>query len=184
MWCILVVLCGRECQQVAVPTRRVAPLLERVGRGSRWGNTQYMFLGEFTHTLDPKGRLTIPARFRAQLADGLVISRGQDACLVIYPVREWEALAEALGRLPRSSQGARSYNRLMFSGACEATLDRMGRVLVPPFLRSHAGIHEDVVIVGANKVIEVWNPQAWQETLAANLAEMETILGAVGQLGV
>ena len=77
---------------MAVPTRRVAPLLEQVGRGSRWGNTQFMFLGEFTHTLDPKGRLTIPARFRAQLADGLVISRGQDTCLVIYPVREWEAL--------------------------------------------------------------------------------------------
>ncbi len=143
-----------------------------------------MFLGEFAHSLDPKGRLTIPARFRAQLADGLVISRGQDACLVIYPLREWEVLAEALGRLPRSSQGARSYNRLMFSGASEATLDKMGRVLIPPFLRGHAGIHEDVVVVGANKVIEVWNPEAWQETLSANLGDMERILGAVGQLGV
>ena len=143
-----------------------------------------MFLGEYTHSLDPKGRLTIPARFRTPLTDGLVISRGQDACLVIYPQREWESLAESLGRLPRSNRDARSYNRLLFSGASEATLDKMGRVLIPAFLREHAGIHDDAVLVGANKIIEIWNPEAWQKTLTENLAEMEAILGAVGEMGV
>ncbi|NLD42812.1 MAG: division/cell wall cluster transcriptional repressor MraZ [Chloroflexi bacterium] len=143
-----------------------------------------MFLGEYTHSLDSKGRLTIPARFRAQLEDGLVIARGQDACLIIYPRHEWDALAEALGRLPRSSKGARSYTRLLFSGASEATLDKMGRVLIPAFLREFVGIREDAVLVGANSVIEIWNPEAWQQTLAENLADIEEILGAVGQMGV
>jgi MraZ protein len=143
-----------------------------------------MFLGEYIHSLDPKGRLTIPARFRTQLADGLVISRGPDPCLVIYPQREWQALAEALGRLPRSQRAARSYNRLLFGGATEAQLDRMGRVLIPAFLREYASITEDAVVVGVNTVIEVWNPESWRHIREADTEAMDDILGVVGQMGV
>jgi len=156
-----------------------------IGAPAYWrGSTASFFLGVYIHSLDPKGRLTIPARFRTQLADGLVISRGPDPCLVIYPQREWESLATNLSRLPRSQRAARSYNRLLFGGAAEANMDRMGRVLVPSFLREYAAITEDAVVVGVNTVIEVWNPDAWRLIREADSESMDDILGAVGQMGV
>lgn len=145
-----------------------------------------MFLGEYTHSLDNKGRLTIPARFRPQLEEGLVLARGegQDPCLVIHPQREWEELAAALARMPRSRGSVRGYYHVFFSRAYEAVLDKMGRVLVPAFLREYAGIGEEAVLVGANTVVEVWNPETWRRVLDGDEDNLDAILTTVADMGV
>lgn len=122
-----------------------------------------MFLGEFVHTTDEGGRLTIPARFRGDLEVGLVVTRGLDRCLAIYPMKEWERLAEQVSALPITDRRARAFRRLVFANAADATLDKHGRVLIPPRLREYAGLDGEVVITGLNTYIELWNPDSWSE---------------------
>lgn len=122
-----------------------------------------MFLGEFVHTTDEGGRLTIPARFRGDLEVGLVVTRGLDRCLAIYPMKEWERLAEQVSALPITDRRARAFRRLVFANASDATLDKHGRVLIPPRLREYAGLDGEVVITGLNTYIELWNPDSWSE---------------------
>ena len=143
-----------------------------------------MFLGEYSHALDAKGRLTIPARFRAELDTGLVITRGYEPCLVVYPPREWTALSSKAAAMPQASRAARSYTRLVFGGAFEAELDKMGRVLIPVFLREYASIDEEAVIVGVNAFIEIWNPDRWRETLERDSQNLDVILNDVAKMGV
>jgi MraZ protein len=121
-----------------------------------------MFLGEFNHTLDDKGRVTVPARFRPDLAAGAILTRGLDGCLVLYPNAHWETLAERVNALPITDRRARDFRRFVFGSATEALPDRQGRVLVPGYLREYAGIDGDVTIVGMNTYIEIWNPETWQ----------------------
>ena len=122
-----------------------------------------MFLGEFVHTTDEGGRLTIPARFRADLEVGLVVTRGLDRCLAIYPMKEWERLAEQVSALPITDRRARAFRRLVFANASDVTLDKHGRVLIPPRLREYAGLDGEVVITGLNTYIELWNPDSWSK---------------------
>lgn len=122
-----------------------------------------MFLGEFTHTIDEKGRLIIPARFRADLAEGLVVTRGLDRCLVIYPMEEWNKLAEQASALPMTDRRARAFSRLLFANASDATPDKQGRVLIPPRLREYANLNGEAIVIGINAYIEVWNRDSWTE---------------------
>lgn len=122
-----------------------------------------MFLGEFTHTIDEAGRVTIPSRFRAGLAAGLVITRGLDRCLVVFPVEEWKKLADKVSALPITDRSARALRRLVFANASDLTLDKQGRILIPPRLREYLGITNEVVIIGLNTYLELWHPDAWQE---------------------
>lgn len=120
-----------------------------------------MFLGEYVHTLDEKGRLTIPAKFRDELEAGVVITRGMDRCLLIYPLQEWERLAERVSALPMTDRRARAFKRLVFSAATDVTPDAQGRVLIPPRLREYAALNGEVIVTGVGKYIEVWNPAHW-----------------------
>ena len=122
-----------------------------------------MFLGEFVHTFDGGGRLTIPARFRADLDAGLVLTRGLDRCLAIYPLEEWQQLAHKVSELPITDRRARAFRRLVFANASNAKLDKHGRMLIPPRLREYASLGSEVVITGLNTFIELWNPDAWGE---------------------
>ncbi len=122
-----------------------------------------MFLGEFVHTVDEKGRLTIPARFRADLDAGLVVTRGIDRCLAIYSMEEWSQLAKQVSALPMTDRRARAFRRLVFANASDATPDKQGRVLIPPRLREYAGLDGEVVVTGLNTYIEVWNQDSWSE---------------------
>ena len=122
-----------------------------------------MFLGEFVHTIDGGGRLTVPARFRADLTAGLVITRGLDRCLAIYPLEEWRQLAERVSGLPMTDRRARAFRRLVFANAADAVPDKQGRVLIPPRLREYASLDGEVVVTGLNTYIEVWNPESWGE---------------------
>jgi MraZ protein len=122
-----------------------------------------MFLGEYVHTIDEKGRLAVPARFRADLAAGLVVTRGIDRCLAIYPLEEWKRLAEQVSALPITDRRARAFRRLVFANASDVIPDKQGRVLIPPRLREYAGINGEVVVTGLDTYIEVWGPEAWNE---------------------
>lgn len=120
-----------------------------------------MFLGEFTHTIDDKGRLTIPAKFRADLNDGLVVTRGIDRCLTIYPMEEWGRLSGQVSDLPMTDRRARALRRLVFANASDSIPDKHGRVLIPPRLREYANLDSEAIVTGLNTYIEVWNPDSW-----------------------
>ena len=122
-----------------------------------------MFLGEFVHVLDGKGRLTIPAKFRADLDAALVVTRGIDRCLAVFPIPEWEQLAEQVSDLPLTDRQARAFRRLLFANASDVSPDKQGRILIPPRLREYAHLDGEVVVVGINTYMELWNPEAWNE---------------------
>lgn len=122
-----------------------------------------MFLGEFTHTVDDKGRLTLPAKFRAEFAGGIVVTRGIDRCLFAFPLAEWQVLANKVSELPLTESQAREFRRLLFSGASDDVPDKQGRVLIPQYLREYADLNEVVIITGLDRHVELWNPEAWKK---------------------
>ena len=120
-----------------------------------------MFIGEYSYTIDEKGRITTPPKYRARLADGIVVTRGLDNCLYMYTKKEWEEIAENLGKMPNTDKNARAYARLMLAGAMEVTPDKAGRIVLPQYLRDFAGLKKNVVIAGIYNRIEIWDESAW-----------------------
>lgn len=143
-----------------------------------------MFIGEYEHTVDDKGRVAIPSKFRAKLAEGLVVTRGLDGCLFVYPLADWERLAERIAALPMTQAGARQFQRLMFSGATDCQLDGQGRIVLPGFLRDYAGIERDAVVIGVNTRIELWSAGRWAEQRAKVEGEGEFIAEQLSNLGI
>lgn len=130
-----------------------------------------MFLGEYQYSVDDKGRLIIPSKFRKPLLEGLVITRGLDHNLVIYPMDEWEKLVEKINRLPYADPQARNFRRLVYSGASDIEPDKQGRINVPTYLLEYAQITKEVVVVGVHGYIELWSPERWisvREALESN----------------
>ena len=134
-----------------------------------------MFLGEFEHLIDDKGRLTLPAKFRAELADGFVITKGIDRCLFVYTLDEWQPLAEKISRLPVTKREARALARLVFAGASDCSLDKQGRILIPSYLRQYANLNSEVVIVGLDTHLEIWDLESWQKVSQKIEEEAESI---------
>jgi MraZ protein len=121
-----------------------------------------MFLGEYTYSIDEKKRLAIPAKFRVALGKKAVITRGLDNCLFLYSWKEWEELAAKLNSLPLAQADARGFARLMLAGAMEADLDKLGRILVPDYLKGYASLQKKTVIAGVYNRIEIWDEQKWE----------------------
>ena len=122
-----------------------------------------MFLGEHQHTLDAKGRVILPARFRERLAGGLVFAPGQDRCIDVFPTSVFERRVEALRELPREEQRARAYLRVLLAGAHPDSPDGQGRVTVPPSLRIYAQLDKDLTVVGADEKVEIWDRATWED---------------------
>jgi len=120
-----------------------------------------MFLGEYQHVLDEKGRVALPVKFRTRLHAGAVVTRGLDNCLFIYPVAEWRVLADRLAALPIAQANTRAFARLMLAGAMETNVDKQGRMMVPDYLRSYAGLNRKVVVAGLYNRLELWSSDAW-----------------------
>ncbi|CCF84413.1 division/cell wall cluster transcriptional repressor MraZ [Nitrolancea hollandica] len=120
-----------------------------------------MFLGRFSHTIDTKGRLAIPVRFRNTLGNDAVITRGIDRCLSLYPMDTWQPFAEKVSALSVSDPDARTFRRMVFAEAAHVEFDRQGRILIPPELRTYAGFDRDVIVVGMNTYVEIWSPEQW-----------------------
>jgi MraZ protein len=125
-----------------------------------------MFLGTYTPRLDDKGRLILPAKFREQLEAGVVVTRGQERCLYVFPLAEFERLAGQLRQAPVTSKQARDYLRVFLSGASDESVDKQGRVTIPPTLRGYAGLDRDVAVIGAGERVEIWDAAAWESYLA------------------
>lgn len=125
-----------------------------------------MFLGTHHPRLDDKGRLFLPAKFRDELAGGLVITKGQERCLYVFPTAEFTRITEALRSAPVTAKTARDFGRVLFASASAEDLDRQGRVTVPPALREYAGLARDCVVIGANTRVEIWDAAAWESYLS------------------
>lgn len=124
-------------------------------------------LGEFQHSLDDKGRVAVPARYRGQFADGAVVTRGFEPCLVLYPVSEWDSFAEQIGSLPLSQADARQIIRQIFSSAAEVELDRLGRINIPSWLREYAALDGEVTLAGVGTRFEIWDRSRWAQNRAS-----------------
>jgi MraZ protein len=124
-----------------------------------------MFLGTHSPRLDEKGRLILPAKFREQLEEGVVVTRGQERCLYVFPVAEFARLADQLRQAPVTSKQARDYLRVFLSGASDEMVDRQGRVTIPTALRTYAGLTRDCAVIGAGQRVEIWDAAAWDSYL-------------------
>jgi MraZ protein len=126
----------------------------------------HVFLGEFSHSLDEKGRVVMPRKFRSDLERGCVITKGQDRCLYVFPMDRWEAEAARVLRLPRTDRRARNFSRSFFASATDQQLDKQGRVQIPESLRVYAGLEKDVTVVGVADHVQVWATPSWNDYAA------------------
>jgi len=143
-----------------------------------------MFIGEYNHNLDDKGRLAIPAKFRLELKKGAVVTRGLDNCLFLYTKQEWEKLAVKLASLPISQSNSRAFARLMLAGAMDVESDKQGRVILPEYLRKFAGLKKSVVVAGLYSRLEIWDEEKWSIYKQQTESESGTIAERMGELGV
>lgn len=140
-----------------------------------------MFIGEYTHSIDQKKRLAIPIKFRKELGASAVVTRGLDGCLWLFPLREWEVVADKLGSLPINQ---RDFARAMLSGASEVGLDRLGRVLIPEYLKTYAFLQKNVVITGLYKRIEIWDEEKWRAYKTKTEKDVEKMAGELESFSV
>lgn len=138
-----------------------------------------MFLGTHHPLLDEKGRLILPARFRDELAPGLVITKGQERCLYVWPSAEFARVTEAMREAPVTVKGARDYMRVMFAGAHDEIPDKQGRITIPSGLRQYAGLSRELVVIGANTRVEIWDQRAWEQYLESSEETFSEISGEV-----
>ncbi|MFA6215868.1 MAG: division/cell wall cluster transcriptional repressor MraZ [Patescibacteria group bacterium] len=143
-----------------------------------------MFIGEYQHNIDEKGRLAVPAKFRAILAKGAVVTKGLDDCLSLYTKEEWEILAPKLAALPIAKANARAFARLMLAGAMDVDIDKQGRMLIPDYLRKYADFEKKVVITGLYNRLEIWDFDKWTKYKQGTESKSSDIAEALGELGV
>jgi MraZ protein len=147
------------------------------------GEARQVFTGEYRHSVDDKGRIAVPAKFRAQLAEGAVVTNWIDACLAIFPKAAWEDLATRVAGLPIGDAGSRAFVRFLFGGAIEAELDRQGRFVIPGSLREYAGLAGEAVIVGSRDHAEIWAPGLWAG-VRRELSDPEALAKHLAGLGI
>jgi MraZ protein len=143
-----------------------------------------MFIGEFHHTIDEKGRLAIPVKFRNAFKGGAVVTRGLDKSLFLYTNIEWKKLAEKLAALPISQSKSRAFARLMLAGAMDVSLDKQGRIVLPDYLRTYSSLQKNSVIAGLYNRIEIWSEEEWEKYKQETENSGNDIAEALGELGV
>ena len=143
-----------------------------------------MFIGEYKHNLDDKGRLAIPTKFRADLSKGAVVTRGLDTSLFLFPKEEWDKLAEKLANLPLGQSNSRAFARLMLAGAMDVELDKQGRVMLPEYLRTYADLKKSIVVAGLYTRLEIWDEQTWESYKKKMEEDAESVAEQLGELGV
>jgi MraZ protein len=143
-----------------------------------------MLIGEYKHTLDPKKRLSLPSKWRKELGKKLVVTRGLDNCLFVYPLKEWQRISEKISQLPLGQADTRGFNRFFLSGAVEAEVDSVGRILVPDFLKEFAKLDTKVVLAGIHDRVEIWDENKWNEYTRRIEAEADALAEKLGEIGV
>lgn len=143
-----------------------------------------MLIGEYKHTIDTKKRLAIPSKLRRELGAKAVITRGLDNCLFVFPLNQWNKLVEKLSKLPLGQRDTRGFIRLMLAGASDVKLDRLGRILVPDYLKQYAGLKKNVVIAGVFNRLEIWDEAKWNLFKQSTEKEVDNMAERLGELGV
>ena len=144
----------------------------------------YMFIGEYQHSIDPKKRLAVPSKFRVELKNKVVVTRGLDKCLFVYPMKVWQELASKLGAIPVGEASTRSFVRLMLAGATDVETDKQGRILIPDYLKEYAGLDRNVIIAGIYNRLEIWDELKWNEYKKNAEKNSDEIAEQLGKLGV
>ncbi|OGZ35990.1 MAG: cell division/cell wall cluster transcriptional repressor MraZ [Candidatus Portnoybacteria bacterium RIFCSPLOWO2_12_FULL_39_9] len=143
-----------------------------------------MLIGEYKHTIDAKKRLAIPAKLRKELQKGAVLTRGLDNCLALYPLNEWQKMADKLAGLPTGQVDARGFNRIILAGAAAVEFDRLGRILIPDYLKKYAGFKKNVVIAGVYNRLEIWDQEKWEAYKQKIEKEVGDIAAKLSELGI
>lgn len=143
-----------------------------------------MFLGEYSHNIDDKNRLSIPTKFRADLRQGAVVTRGLDNCLFLFTKKDWESLVKKISELPLSQSNARSFSRMMLMGAMEVKIDKLGRILLPDYLKKFAGLNKKVAVGGVFNRIEIWDSTKWEIYKKKSEANVEKVAEGMAELGI
>ena len=143
-----------------------------------------MFIGEFQHNLDNKGRIAVPAKFRNKLTGGAIVTRGLDHCLFVFSNKDWEVLAQKLIALPLAQANSRAFARLMLAGAVDAELDKQGRILIPDYLREYAGLKKQTTVTGLYNRIEIWDSENWKQYKAKTESASDEIAEKLSELGI
>ena len=147
-------------------------------------NLRVMLIGEYTHTIDPKKRLSLPSKFRKELGTKVIVTRGLDNCLFIYPINEWQKISEKLGELPMGQSDTRGFNRFILSGAVEVAIDSLGRILIPDFLRDFASLKNKVVLAGVQTRIEIWGDKQWSQYKKKIERQADNMAEKLGEIGI
>jgi len=142
------------------------------------------FIGEYTHSLDTKGRMAVPVKFRKQLGNGAIITRGLDRCLFLFTSNEWEILAQKLIALPLAQANSRAFVRLMLAGAMDVEIDQQGRVLIPDYLRQYADLKKIAVVTGLYNRVEIWDEARWKSYKSKTESASDEIAEKLGELGI
>ena len=143
-----------------------------------------MLIGEYKHTLDPKKRLSVPSKWRRDLGQTLIITRGLDGCLFVYPQTQWQRITQKISELPLGQADTRSFNRFFLSGAVEVEVDSVGRILVPDFLKEFAGLDSKVVLAGIYDRVEIWAENKWEEYKSRIESQADQLAEKLGEIGV
>ncbi len=143
-----------------------------------------MLIGEYTHSLDPKKRLSLPVKFRRELGKKVVVTRGLDNCLFVYPLKEWQRITQKVSELPLGQADTRGFNRFFLSGAVEVDIDSVGRILVPDFLKEFAGLSSKVVLAGIHDRVEIWDEAVWTEYKKRIEKQADALAEKLGEIGV
>lgn len=143
-----------------------------------------MFIGEYTHSLDTKGRVALPVKFRAKLGDGAIIARGLDRCLFVFTKESWEKLTAKIASMSFMKSDSRAFARLMLAGASEVEFDNQGRILIPEYLRAYAGLKKQAIFAGLYDRIEIWDEASWQSYKSKTEASSDDIAEKLGELGI
>lgn len=143
-----------------------------------------MLIGEYKHILDPKKRLSVPSKLRKEVGDTAVLTKGLENCLFLFPMSEWEKVAEKLSALPMGQKDSRGFARLLLSGAAEVELDQLGRILIPENLRDYAGLQKAVMVAGVGKRLEIWDVAKWETYKSEIEKNGDQIAEKLGEIGM
>lgn len=148
------------------------------------GITKRMFIGEYQHNIDSKGRVAVPVKFRRELGAGAIITKGLDRCLFVFGLKEWEVLAQKLSSMPIAKSDSRAFARSLLAGAMDVQLDRQGRILIPDYLRTYASLKKQAVVAGVYSRIEIWDNENWKLYKSKTEASADEIAEKLGELGI
>lgn len=143
-----------------------------------------MLIGQYEHTIDAKKRLALPAKFRGELGDKIIITRGIEGCLAVYTETEWKIMSDKISTLTISQAEARSFTRMILAGAMEVSLDKLGRILIPDYLKNYAGLKKNVVICGLSNRLEIWDSEKWETYKQDAEKGVDEIVSKLGGLGI